>query len=393
MTTGNDPALKPDDGQSAQQTENQQQTGAQPQANGQGPGLTFTDPQPEQDADEITLQQLEATAKAEEAGTANGQQQGTGDGKDPAHQAQTNGQQGQQQAPNGQQPAGDSGIMVPKARLDSVLSERDQLREQNAYLRGQTEALNRQPAQAGQQQQQPQPPTHEQRLAEIATKQDALAKRFDDGEITMADFKREERVLNTDEQAIREEVLAAKLRPAAPAQQQQGDPLYLDQLTSKLEIEHPWVTTFSQFADKSGSDAEWDYLAGLAKDNLKKAGVALNGSDVAKYQLRKEIAVLADQYGPSLLGERAKALGITIPGAQQAPNGQQQNNQLSPQAAARKAALEKAANQPPNLANLTGSQGDPAGQMSDERAEQLSEDDFDKLPDAVRNKLLGISGS
>lgn len=400
MSNGNDPALN-DDGQQQPGVDPNQPNGNAPAADGgdKGPGLTFTHPQPEDpDSDDLALTELLKAAEAEEAANGVQPQPKEGDVKDPAQQnADPNAQQGQKPAGQQQQPPAGDGIMVPKARLDSVLSERDQLREKVAYLSGATEALQRvnAPGQPGQQQQpqQAQEPTHEQRLTSIKEERMKLATQFNEGQIDAIDWEEKRAVLDDLAQAIREEQLAAKLKPAPQEQAPQGD-LYLAQLTEKLEKTHPWVETFSEFAEKSGSSAEWDYVANLAKDNLKQRGVALNGTAEAKYTLRKEIAVLCDQFGPALLGERAKALGITVPDIQQPPNGQQQQQQqqLSPEAKARMKALAKAADAPPDLANLNGNPGDPAGTMSDERLENLSEDEYDNLPESLRNKLLGVSG-
>lgn len=391
MSNGSTATLPDDNGQQPVIDANNP-NGNQPQDHGAQPGQQpSTDPQPFQDEEDARLQEMLAKAEAEEAASKDGQQPTDEGGvKDPAtgtHQAaptdpQPNGQQQQQQA---------KGIMVPKERLDQVLSELAKQREHNAFLTGVTKALEtRQPANNGQQQtQDPPKPTAEQRLAEVHTAIDALAAQLDDGQLSFAEFKKQERELQNKEQAIREEVLAEKLKPAAqqqPQQPQSGDTLYLDQLTAKLETDHPWVQVFT---DLQGSDREWDYITGIARDNLAAKGIQLNGTDVARYQLRKEIAVLCDQYGPALIGEKAKAAGIKLPGAQAQQQNQQQQP-LSPQAQARLKALEKAAGAPPDLATLSGNAGDPAGTMTDDRLEHISEDEYDKLPVGLRNKLLGI---
>jgi hypothetical protein len=405
MSDGNNPALPegqqptvdPNDPTGQQQQQQQQQQAGQD--DGKNPGLTFTHPQPPEDADDIVLRELAAKAEAEEAETAGKTQNDPNQGKDPATVATKDAQQGQPPPPGHQQqqqpPAGEQQtIMVPKARLDEALRERDQLREQAAYQRGRAEALETvAPAQAGQQHQQQQPqPTPEQKLADIKQKRIDLAKQFDEGEITSADWQRRRDELDDQAQAIREEQLAAKFKPVQQQDPQpQGDTLYLNQLTARIEKDHPWIKVFEQVADQTRNEADWDYIANMAKANLKERGVVLNGSDEARYLLRKEIGIVADKMGPALLAERAKAMGIELPGTQQ-QQPQPGQNQLSPAAQARKAALDKAAGAPPDLAKLTGTTGDPTG-ITEERLETMKEDDFDKLPAAVRNKLLGISAA
>lgn len=292
--------------------------------------------------------------------------------------------------PQGQPPAPsqDSQVMIPKARLDEVSGQRDQERQNAAYWRGVAEARAHQPGQP-QGGAQPQPPqqqaTPEQRLAAIHTKQDELAAKFDNGEITYSDLVKQQRELNLQEQGIREQQLLAKTQPAAPAPAPQSDALYLDNLTAQLETEHPWVQVF----DKVGTEIDWKYLKDRAIENCVARGVDVTKGDIGKYQLRKEVAILADTLGPNLIGDRARAKGIAIPDAQQ-PAAQQQQPPpgLSPTAQARANKLDLAEGAPPNVARMSGATGD--GTPTDSRIEQMSDDDIGNLPDSTRRKLLGI---
>lgn len=281
-----------------------------------------------------------------------------------------------------QQPAG-----IPKPRFDEVLGRATKAEQDAAYWRGVAEARAQQqtaPA-AAVASQQPAAQTPDQQLAAIATATEDLAKRFDDGEIPMVEYKKQERALQAQENAIREQALLARVQPA-PAAQQGSDELYLETLTAQLEQQHPWVGVFDQVASKS----DWNYLKDKAVESLVARGVDPTKGSMGRYELRKEMSVLADELGPTLVGAKAQAKGIQLPGTQQ----QQQPKPaaaISPQAQARAAALAKAANAPPDITALNGHTGNPGGEPTEESLATMDEDAIGNLPTSIRNKLLGIS--
>lgn len=320
------------------------------------------------DVDDADLNAALAEAQAEETGATS---QTNGEAPAPA---------AQQQPATREQPA--QTPMIPKQRFDEALGRAEKAERDAAYLRGQLDARTAPaPAAAAQQ---ILPPTPDQQLAAIGTATEDLAKRFDDGEITMAEFKREERVLQQRENTIRD---ATRVQPAAAAPAE-GE-LYLETLTAQLEQQHPWVMVFDQVASQS----DWDFLKNRARDNLIERGVDVSKkSAVATFELRKEVSRLADELGPSLVGERAKAKGIQLPGTQASQQQQQPpKTTLSPAAQARQAALAKAAGAPPDVTAMNGYTGAEGGLPTDANLEAMNEEDIAKLPTAVRNKLLGIS--
>lgn len=391
MTTGNeDVKPKPDNDENTNiAAEGQQQPPAPGDEGAEGKGLNFTVPQPE-DVDDIELEELRKAAKAEEAGEAEGDKPGdvkpgeTQTGKTATPKpAPTEGDQNQQ----GQKPAP---VMIPKERLDEALGKTREAETAAAYWRGVAEARAQpaQPGQAGQagQQQQQQQATPEDRLAILHSEQDKLAKQFDEGEITYSQLTAKQRDLNNQEQTIREEIVLSKVKPAAPAQA--SDPLYLETLTAQLEEKHPWTAVLSEFAEKSGSNAEWDYLKTKAIDNLTQKGIDPRAGEMGRYELRREMAELCDQLGPALVGDKARALGIATPGQAKAP-GQQQQQQ--PTAEQREAALKKGEKAPPNLRSMGGSPDAGDGTPTESRLEEMSEDEIGNMPDSVRRKILGIT--
>jgi hypothetical protein len=282
--------------------------------------------------------------------------------------------------------------MIPKARLDEALAKASQAESERAYWKGVADARAQgQPQpQPGQQQpgaQQQQQPTADQRLSTIQAEQDALATKYDNGEISYSDLTKQQRDLSNKEFAIREELLVAKVGPAQKPAEQGTDQLYLDTLTAQLEQEHPWVGVF----DAVGTDNDWNYLKGHAVENLVARGIDPTKGSIGRYELRKEVATLADQLGPGLVADRAKAKGIAIPGQTPSPGGQQQPNKLSPQAQAREAKLGKAADAPPNLNAMGGLAVDGAGIPSDARLEAMDDEEIGNLPDATRKRLLGTT--
>jgi hypothetical protein len=343
---------------------------------------------------DIDQQEIDAAKAAVEAEKAAGGGDGT-QAADTGTQGQKQpGQQDQQQPAAQAAPAGDAPL-IPKARLDEALRKADEEKANAAYWKGVADARVAPKPQDGQTQpaQQQQQPTAEQRLAVIQTEQDALAKKFDDGEITMSDLTRQQRELNNREHVIREEALLARVKPADKATDQQLDnTLYLDTLTAQLEQQHPWVEVFDKtVGDKS---PEWKYVKDRAVQNCIDRGIDPTKPGTGQYELRKEFSVLADQLGPSLVGDRAKTKGIAIPGQTPSQGGQQQQKSaLSPQAQARAAALTKQENAPPNLQRMSGATDDGTGVPSDSRLEHMSDDEIGNLPDAARRKLLGITAA
>jgi hypothetical protein len=353
-------------------------TGDQGQQLQQQPETTIAD------ADDLAFQEAVKVADAEDAAAT-----GEGDKTEkPGETAQGQQQQAKPGEPQQQQP---EQVTIPKARFDEVNTAKSRAETEAAYWRGVAEGRQAPPAPgASGQQGQQQEPTTEQKLGEVDAKVDALAKRFDDGEITMAEFKREERKLQGERAAIED---AAKPKPAETPANGQGDPLYLETLTAQLEKDHPWLGVYEQV----GTDAHWGFLRQQAVDNLLARRIDPTRTDtVTRYELRKEIATLATEYGPGMLTKAATAKGITLPGQQAPANGQQQQQQpttpaLSRDAKDRLKKLELAKTTPPNINHIGTTQTAPAGGPTDEDAAAFSEDDYDKLPAAVRSKLLGIT--
>lgn len=284
--------------------------------------------------------------------------------------------------------------MVPKARLDEVLSRASTAEQEVLRLRGFVEGLQAArggTAVPGAPSAPPAAPTQQDRLNDIATRQDALAAQYDNGDISFADYQKQSRALTQEEWSVREAALKASV-----GQQTNGNgDFYLQSATAKLETEHPWIGVY----EAVGNDADWTYIRQLAYSSLLARGVDFSpeAGDAGKYELRKEMGALMDKYGPTLMADRARAQGIPLPGAQQQqqrpgqpPAGPQPQQQLTQQQRARLAKLDIRSNAPPNVPGLTG-YTDTTGDPSEAAIMAMTDEQIAALPDTLTNKLLGFS--
>lgn len=382
MTTGTEDARP--------QSEDQNTEPGNPGEGQQQTPLTVTEPVAFVDPDDAELEEAKTAAQAEEAAGQGENQDGAATGADPQQQ-QTTEPKGETQ--QGQQP---EPVMIPKARFDEVLQRATTAEHAAAYYRGMAEARAQGQPQGQPQQAQTQPQqqaTPEQRLADIQTQVDVLAKKFDDGEITFSELKRQERDLANQEQGIREELLLAKVSPQQAPQTQES--LALAAHTDTLLEQHPWVQVYDQL----GTDAEWAFLRDQAAQTLAAQGMQPSRGEHYRAALQSEVAQLMDRYGPVMLAERAQARGISIPQGQTAQpsqaQGQQQQQptqrQMSPTAQQRQGKLAMMEAAPPNINALTGARDE--AMPTESRIETMSDEDYDALPPATRDRLLGITAA
>jgi len=341
---------------------------------------------PSGDSDDIALHEAREAAKAEEAAAGGKAQEEAVKEVSP------------QPEPGTETPAKPPRITIPKARLDEALNEtkveraaREKAEQAAAYWRGAAEARATPTATPTPQ------ATPQDRLAAIDTQIDTLAARFDAGEITMADYKREERTLTRMSDAIREEALVAKVNKPAPAPAKADGPdaseLWLEDRTIEIEQEHPWVPLFDQL----GTETDWAYLKGLAIERLVAKNIDPASGPRGRLALRQEAAILADEIGPVLLAQRAKAKGIALPGPTSPPPAGTKPP-MSPTALARKDKLALAANAPPDVTSIPGSAAPNdlaalASKIDGTADPEEAADLYAKLPASTRQRLLlGTTG-
>lgn len=328
------------------------------------------------DADAAEHAAALAALKAEQAGdqpAGEGQQEQQSEGQPPAEAQQ---QPAQGQPPAQQQPT----IMIPKARFDQEARRRGQVEQENAYLRGQVEALQagrQQPQDQGQQQQ---PPAQEQDPveAEVTAAQaeiDAAATRFDNGEITLKEFKAIEVPHLRKIAALEAERAAAAVAPQP--QQSLADEEIGRVYRERLADAHPYVDALTEQHVRR--------LADLAQQQRSMMDLpAFANTPRGVMELQAAVAKLSDEWGPKWgLPKRAPAQQQQ---QQQRPNPAPSAG-LSPQARDRLAKMDLQAGHPPDTSALgTGVQDDA---MSEATILGMTDEDIAKLPNSVRARYTG----
>lgn len=282
----------------------------------------------------------------------------------------------------------DPPVMIPKARFDEVNSELGTSRDRIARLEGENAALRMTRESHAPTQDQPAPKTAAERLTEIHTRQDELAKRFDDGEINLATWTKENRTLQDAEAAIREEALADRFKPQ-PHNGPVPDDMRLQELTAKLEEDHPYTLEIP------AEDPRWRFLHEEALRNLREEGHQIPAGEMNpadRLIVRTRMAELTDYYGPRWTGKALDKKGDVAPAK---PNGQQPTGgtggQMSPSAQARGRALERAAAEPPDV-NRMGSPGTTDGDVTEAQLETMSDEEIAALPKSVRDRFSPLRG-
>lgn len=273
-------------------------------------------------------------------------------------------------APASEQP------MIPKARLDEVLAQSAAKDQTIARLQGETEALKMvvQPKAPGATPAQPAAPSLEQEVASLRQQQDALAKRYDDGEVDMATVTREIRKLEDQVFRLREQSLAEKLKPAPAAPQATAPDMRLEEKFQELEGAHPMLKTAEVMRDD-----HWDFLLNEAATQLRNEGVEFPKGPLPpllRFKLSERVATLSDVYGP-IWGAKAAQ-----PQQQPAPP----NKGMSPTAQARANKLDLAANAPPDVNRLTP-QGGQGPEFTEDQIANMSDEEILALPKSVRERF------
>lgn len=268
--------------------------------------------------------------------------------------------------------AGDA-PMIPKARFDEAVSaareEARVAREELAYQKGIADALRSAGANPS-----PAAPieTPEQRIAALREQKHALADDYDAGKINTRQWEEQRDVLNDQETAIRQEMIAPAQTPA-PTTQAQADDLYMDSQIVALETAHPYTHEIK-------SPADWEYLGRKAGEELAAEGITL-GTDARSVLIFKtRVAELTDRYGHVLTGKQLPAQPADpIPGSTSA-------TPLSTAAQSRAKKLDQAAASPPDTSTIGASAGAKT-ELSEADIMAMSEDDLGALPDSVKARF------
>lgn len=293
------------------------------------------------------------------------------------------GDPGQQQAagtqPQGQQQRRD--IRVPKARLDEALRHAAQLAQEVAYLKGAAEARTAQPVSQGQPQPPQQPPANPYGAIEaaIVTEQDRVvqaAGQFDEGAITMVQFKAVEMQAQNNIASLRERVMLHVVQAQQPAPTTSlADQDILNRHQAQMEETHPWVTSLT--------NAELQHLAKVARDEFAALGRPIESGPHETIRLRGRVAQLATKFGPDWYPGRQVAAQAAPPagGTQTQPSNQQP--QRGQQGATK---LNLALNHPPQT-NRAGT-GANADVVTLDQVGRMTTEEIAALPAGTRARLL-----
>ncbi len=315
------------------------------------------------DPDALELAAALAAAQAEEAGTpaAPEPQQPTAITTAPAEQP-TQPQQ-----------------VVPASVVAAMRRELRQQREQNAYLQGALEVVQRRGGDQPQdpQQQSPQQPAPaasiKDQIAAHRAELERLAGEFDAGNLVMREYEAQRGRIDD---AIADLRIAQMAPPPAPEGivEQAYETAHLNRL---LEA-HPYAHGLS--TDQAIA------LADAARTELALEGTPVGTGKAETLRLRERVALLSDRYGPRWGIAPRQAAAPQQPNRQQAPNAAPH---LSPAAQARVAKMDLRSQLPPDPSGM----GHAAqGEMTESQILTMSDEDIAALPPAVQARLLQSTG-
>ncbi len=281
--------------------------------------------------------------------------------------------------------------MVPKAALDDARKQARTFRDENIYLKGALKARETMPAAVPAVV--PQPAATPQQTVQDLIRAQAqrildASKTFDEGELTMVQFKEIEFQANDIIADLRARHLLNHIQSNLPVPQPErvglADGERLDQHVEEMAAAYPWSAVLT--------DQELSMLAGMARADASRLGQPFTEGPAETMRLRQAIAELSEFYGPRWYPNGHPDLQVAAqptPSTRVAPaqpNGGHQPPIRSGADAARRA-IELASRQPPNTSQAgygdTGTDQLP----SEDRIDAMSEDEMLALPKAMRARL------
>lgn len=300
-------------------------------------------------------------------------------------------------------------LMIPKARLDEVLSERDLLRDQVGYLRGLNDARQGQPAAVTPptatspkpDMQTPQATTDqsqgnaavdtiEQQIEAAEKKKLELAERYDEGEISSKQWKEQEiaidkeirQLSNQRFERVREE---SRVEAQAVVSAKQKEEV-VNSTALDLQKAHPNVAVIDALPP-GVRDGVWKDITAQATQNL-----ALRGIDVKDGSAASHVALVREK---ARLTDNLEAFGIAgvkpaaAPAATPAVNTQAQKKP-SDMAINRAAKIDLANSQPPSTADM--GKGANNAELTESDIENMTEDQMADLLATAPHLVKRIMG-
>ncbi len=290
--------------------------------------------------------------------------------------------------------------MIPKARLDEVLSERDLLRDQVGYMRGVIDA------QAGQRTAAAAPATTEAKttppaadpgkpvvdeietaIAAAEAKKLELATQYDEGTISTRQWKEQELAIDKEIRALDNQRLEkvredgkADIKSALSAQQIAET---VNGTALNLQKAHPNVAVIDGLSE-GVRDGVWKDITTDAARNLAAKGINVkDGTPATKLALIEEKARLTDNLEKYLPGMK--------PATQQPASGNAPGQKKPSEAALNRAAkIDLANSQPPSIADM--GRGTDNAALTDHDIENMTEDQVADIIKKAPNLLKRLTG-
>jgi hypothetical protein len=263
--------------------------------------------------------------------------------------------------------------MIPKERLDQTIDRLKRAESEAQYYKGLAEAAKATSTRADAKTPKPKP---EDQIADLEAQIEAAWKKVDSYEVAPSEARAQEREMQKQIDALK----APTPEPAKPDPGPRED-LYLREKTEAIMQAHPYVSKIDALPD---ANERWDFIEGEAARQMAAAGTPLNTADpMSVLHFRQGVAKLADTYGPLWAGPLDQT---------QSPTPTKPTNGSTPSelAKAREAKLTMADTMPPDLSKV-GSGGGGELQVTDAQIEAMSDEDIEKLPEAVRKRIAGDS--
>lgn len=338
--------------------------------------LTVRNEEADEDLDARELREAMEAAKAEQAG------QDGEPGDDPDDKGQQPADKGGNKA-EGDRPeqrgAAEPGPgPVPYARFREVINDRGKMAAEISRMRGKIEAYERgqgQPARE-QEQQPPQPSAEEQRLNKIDEEILGLAKKFDEGELSAEQWRKQDWELQKEAGLLNDQIAAAR----APKPQRQepppppGDSAYLTERTAEFARQSPRL---DQMSERHFNQLETDVRNWFAEQNVSLKGEA------GTLRLRQAMAANAEAMEQIYL-QRDDALSGRRAPAQQP----EQPTRPTPEQRQQKHALRDG--MPPDLDNVPGTSVGGNQAITEADIDGMTDEEINALPAPVRQKYLGM---
>lgn len=300
--------------------------------------------------------------------------------------------------------------MIPKARLDQVLQERDQFRTQLQYLQGvvdtqtkmigtgkeapKADATGTNAAPAANGSTAPTSDDFNSKIEAAEARKIEVAKKYEDGELNTVQYQEQLVQVDREIRNLSNQQAEAKLaeirNTTTGASNAQLVEFQVTQAAKDIQAQHPFVTEIDKLPPHIAKGI-WTQIDQEAQQHLIEHGInPRDGSAASRIALVQVKAELADRYGPQFTGKTLEQLKGTQQGSQPAPaaDGKQP---LSPIAKAREEKLALAQNQPPATADM-GASG-TANELTSAQIESMDDDALADLlaraPQAVQ-RAAGI---